>query len=384
MTNAIPQIIPGEGISTHYRKSHLIAELLFYVSLMVSQFVSLIVYIPYLAFLILAIAFILSLFNRSSRLAHTFFPFAIVICMAAIDCLFHTIDIITLTYYSVWAMTYCIMVMLTADEKVFYRCRIFLLCFLLLNLMFITLSPDGRIALDRRLAVCNPNDLGDWCGYGFLLCLAACLNVKSYIRIFCIISTLICAVVIIGTGSRGAMISSSIGAAIYMMLVMRYHRLSTVLLGAGAISIVVIVLFHSSLVGSTYDFGQRVSEDTGRIYLLKKSIQVTGDNFWLGTGENDMLPKMMQANTPHNCFLSLAVHYGVVPAFLMLALWASTLWKASVAVLREKDEGRRKLAIELFAMSIFLFLICNVSNTAILWPFCAAYMARVSLSSDLT
>jgi O-antigen ligase len=115
-----------------------------------------------------------------------------------------------------------------------------------------------------------------------------------------------------------------------------------------------------------------------RTLLMQEGLDNFLESPWLGTGSNALNPSgASKVNTAHNTFLFIAVHYGIWPTLFFFILWMIILWKSLLLVIRRKQWHLGDLPYELFAFTIFLFLMSNTSNFMMFAPFSILYMTKV-------
>jgi hypothetical protein len=360
------------------------AQAFIFAYLFCASFGALILYIPLLAPALLLTGFILCAFVAPNRLRLAIIPFSIVFVMAVIDSVFHYPDIETLKAYFFWAMVFASFAVLHRDPTFLYRCSNILLLFILVSLMFVSKNPaNGRLIISPSYNLgnlANSNDLADSCGFAILFSLYALFLYKQWpVKIFYAFSAIACSLVLLGTVSRGGLIITSLCILLYLLLNYKNVRLIAAVVFISSLFLVRYFVFSKYISHDINTYQQRFEDEGPRPSLLRLGAMVLIDNPLVGTGINDVESNTVYRNSPHNFFLALGVHYGFAPALMMLLLWIITLRNAIVLYFC----GDRELYGHILVLCVFLFSISCISNTIMLYAFCALYMSK-AISGKIT
>ena len=361
----------------------IIAEIILYSYFFIGAFFHLILDVPVFAAALLATATAFAVISNPSQVFKLpcMLSWLIVASMFLIDFTVHKLDSTTLKYYFFWAVLFTDFIILHKNQNFFNRAKVVLLLFLFCHFFFLCPHPKNplRLALryDLQLSMANSNNLAYWCAFGALstICLFfRVLVLRKKILIGCI--SFVCILVMLSTGSRGALLAFSAALSCYVILAFRPNLrrlfsmgLLILLFCAGIFIFKGQVLRDINMLENRVEIekyqGYRMS---GRVPALISSIEAIGKHPLLGTGKNAVRVNLkfhedQRKKTPHNGFVIMMLHYGIIPTASYMILWAMIFFKIINLV---RSRGGRMVSSdiisELTAFSVFLFLASNMSN----------------------
>lgn len=358
-----------------------ISQTIIFISLFWSSFGSFISYIPLLAPLLLIIGFIASIFVSPYRLRFASIPFSIVLVMAIIDLVFHYPDIETIKLYFYWAVLFASFSILHRDPRFLPRCSLLIIIFILIDLLFVGKDPaNGRLFIDSSYGLSNltnSNDLADSCGFAILFSICAFSYSHFAMKVFYGLTAVSCAIVLLGTVSRGGLIITTVSLFLYLLLATKKIRAVETFLIIFCLFTVSYITFSYFINSDISMYEKRFQREGPRGGLLQLGLRVVEENPLIGTGINDVESNTVRRNSPHNFFLAIGVHYGLAPALLMALLWIITLQRALILYFSKE----RKILGELLVLIFFLLCISCISNMIMLYSFCALYMSKIISTS---
>ncbi|MGC9195018.1 MAG: O-antigen ligase family protein [Syntrophobacteraceae bacterium] len=365
-----------------YTLAYNISQSIIFLSLFWSSFGSFISYIPLLAPALLLIGFIISIFVSPYRLRFAAIPFSIVFVMALIDLLFHYPDVETLKLYFYWAVLFASFCILHRDPGFLPRCSILIVIFILIDLLFVSKDPaNGRLFIDSSYGLSNltnSNDLADSCAFAMLFSLCAFSYSHFTMKVFYSLTAVSCAIVLLGTVSRGGLIITTLSLFLYIILASKNIRALVTFLIISCLFALSYFTFSYFINSDISMYEQRFQREGPRGGLLQLGLRVVVENPLIGTGINDVESNTVRRNSPHNFFLAIGVHYGLAPALLMALLWIITLKRTLTLYFSQKI----KIWGELLVLIFFFFCISCISNMIMLYSFCTLYMSKIISASD--
>jgi hypothetical protein len=377
-------------LSRQLRRNPLISkwllEVLFYIYLFIGAFAHLVLYIPNAAPALLSLTTIIAILKSPLRLKWVILPFLAIVTMSIIDFIGYAIGVDTIKYYLFGTMVFAICLVLHEDLKFFDRAKLVLLIYLFCHLLFLdpSIVDESRIGLseDLQLTMANSNDLAYWCGFGIFVSLVATTKIQMFKRCLYLGVAFTCGIVLLKTVSRSGLLLTGISVLIYLVLAIRNrHRVLNILT---FLSVVVcsLLVYYSDIINKyqeRMEYEEKVDYTfSNRTLYLQEGIKVFLESPWIGTGQDNVNPPgANKLSAPHNAFISIAVHYGIWPTVFFLILWFIALVKSMLLVIRSKEWLLGDLPYELFAFTIFLFLMSNMSNLMMLAPFSILYMTKV-------
>lgn len=368
-------------------------EAMFYAYLFMSAFAYAILYIPNLTPALLSATTLIASLKSPSRLKWLILPALTLSIMAIIDFLGYRGDMEAIKYYLFWTLMFAVCLVLHEDPGFFDRAKNVLAIYLLCHFFFLQASPvdENRLGLSEKMSISNPNDLGYWCAFGVFMGLIASIRSAGLKRILYSSFALIALIVLFRTVSRSALIFLAFSVATYLFLSIREKRRFYSVLFALALLAVSGLAFKHFLSDGMQAYRHRMEyeEDkgnysfSGRTYYLQEGIRAVIASPWYGTGEDEISPREASkpSAAPHNVFVAVALHYGIWPTLFLAILWLITLVRAISLTFWIAESRRHDHSNELFAFTLFLFLMSNVSNKMMLAPFCILYMTKV-LTAD--
>lgn len=361
-------------------------ELSLYVYFLFSTFSHLWFYVPYLSSAIFANIALLVMMYDPARIRWCLLPFLSVLAMLVIDVTGYEFDLLTLNDYAFWMVMFAVFLVLHSDPRFFERAKLFLIILLGLHLFFLQRDSGGRFMLDpeAQLGLWNANDLAYSCGFALFASTLAFVRMRAWYRFVFLIAAFGAAMVMLGTGSRGALLAIMSAGLTYLILTFWQQRMVVLLLVVCSCFAIGVWAFRGYFVNTFALYQERLAEIEANNYsfsdrtpLMLTSIQVFLQSPWLGTGQNVVTPREAQPNTPHNTFLALGVHYGFLPMVFFLLLWGVLGWKLLGLLLQRKALSLDDLPYELAAFTLFLWIMTNLSNVLMLSSFATLYMTKI-------
>lgn len=368
----------------------IILEIFFYIYLFVGAFAHLVIYVPMLAPALLAATSFVACIKSIAKLKWLAPAVLGILIMVMIDYFgYQNLSDDPIKYYLFWAMEFSVFIALHQSPGFFGRAKFVLLLYLLAH--FFALDPravdDTRMGLDAelKLALVNPNDLAYWCGFGFFISVIMFINGNIIKKIFFFITAAMTIWVLLQTVSRSALLALIILLAIYF-LISGYSKtkIFAVLFYSMFIGVAVGWYAQTSLTKSIeiYQERQKHEDSAGNTYSdrtlnLDEGIRVFMEHIWIGTGKDEISAVgANKANSPHNFFVTLGVHYGILPVLCFIVLWLLIFYK-SYLLLTNKNNTNASLIGEIVAFNMYIFMVANMSNISMLFPYCTLYITKL-------
>jgi O-antigen ligase len=218
--------------------------------------------------------------------------------------------------------------------------------------------------------------------YGYIALPAAIISVSVFFEKFKfphLLNLILCLLVIIFSGARGPFVCLGLFIGIKFLLntgISLKKRITLIIIACMLLTIILFflkdILFYLSEVGANKGFSLRLVSrladkslfaDEGRDMLRKYSVQLLLDNPFFGVGiYNDriILANEMGANAgetsgfyPHNIFLEVLLHFGLIIGSLMI-LWF--LWIVFKAIFKSKKKDAKDVILVFLGFGFFPLL----------------------------
>lgn len=176
-----------------------------------------------------------------------------------------------------------------------------------------------RAALERTVAIANPNDLAAWFGFLFVYFTVLGFETKrGVVRIAAWLVAVGCLFIVGLTVSRGPLFAVAVATIIAFRRVLKRGVLPLLLLGTLSWVVYEAGLFKETAVL----YGARGLEETGRFVIWPAAIEHFLSAPLIGVGvSNSEIYVSGGVYTPHNSFIYFALTSGVIPLLLFLAYW---------------------------------------------------------------
>jgi len=383
LTKSHPSTVLGHPKEQRIRNLFaLTSEISLYIYIFASAFLQLIANLPNFAPAILALATLFAVISNPNRLVKlpVLIAWLIVFSMFLIDFTIHKLDTTTLKYFFFWAILFTDFILLHGNPAFWSRARAILISFLLFHFFFLAPHPSNpsRLALryDLGLYMANSNRLAYWCGFGALSTL--CIFFQSSElkkKLLSVLIAIICIFVMLSTESRGALLSFLI--AVFCYLILGFRRDLKTIFSIGLLICLFGVagyIFQTQLSTKIKQIEYRIKVEkyqeyrmSARVPALKSAIATILRYPFSGTGKNSvhLNPKYHEYyrhKSPHNGFVVIALHYGLIPTIFYAILWIMISAKIVDFLKLRKKYGEHAEHVEILALIVFIFLNSNMSN----------------------
>jgi hypothetical protein len=271
----------------------------------------------------------------------------------------------TIRVFILWIFGMIIVQSLSLRPGFLHRCTIVIFALGLIAVPHLAFTVDvverARADIEIGGGLRNANGLAVWFGFCVVSFAISGLETTRGI-VFRMLYWLAAAgsLVIVGlTVSRGALLGCAIA------LTVAFRRL----LKRGFVPVLLLIIFAGvGLEAGLLDqfisnFGERVTEETGRFLLWPQVVERILTSPFVGVGIFDIttyIPEIDQSiSTPHNSFLFFALSSGVVPLALYVAFWMRAAWRSF------SDVGRseyRPFRIPLLLYALVAFMLADIST----------------------
>lgn len=268
------------------------------------------------------------------NLGSVYSPLFLVLCCAVtfllIQFLFYDESIMSSANREIinWIFTLIIVQSLLLCEGFFHRFTFataiigaVLIPYLIDNYSNASAASVQRAGLDRSVGVANPDDLAAWFGFCCVFFMIVSIETKRYlIRIASFFIAIACLGVVGLTVTRAALIGIAIALVIALRRLLKRGFLPVLFLAALVSAVLVSGLFDQAITS----FGERGTEDTGRLVMWPVAIGRFFDSPFIGVGANEIgtyVPQTGQEITPHNVFLYVALMSGIIPLTFFVWYW---------------------------------------------------------------